>query len=308
MTILATPLSGGLLLGGTACAGLAVATAAWWLTSLVSGEQLDHLLPTESERQRRREQRRQSWLLRWCEPTVVGLAGRLGRWFPNLVRQLGAWSELIGLAGWQPAELLAVKALEAVPALLLGGAIGSLFFSPAMIPFIAVLTYFIILAGAVRRMKKDAARYVARIRGRLPSVIDLMALMLEAGAGTLRECLDRAAGENTDHPIGTELRRVIVQIDQGASQADALRELDRRLNDPEVREVVFAINTAEERGLSLKDSLRNLAGQMRLRQVQTLERLAEQARVHITWPGLVMTAACLLIVAAPLVLSIFETH
>jgi hypothetical protein len=96
-------------------------------------------------------------------------------------------------------------------------------------------------------------------------------------------------------------------IDQGVSQTEALRGLGQRLggriDDADVYEMVFAINTAEERGTRLKETLTDLAEQMRHRRIQWLERAAEEAKVHITWPGLLVMVACMLIVAAPLVLS-----
>ncbi len=74
------------------------------------------------------------------------------------------------------------------------------------------------------------------------------------------------------------------------------------MDDADIFEIVFAINTAEERGTRLKETLSGLAEQMRHRRIQWLERAAEEAKVHITWPGLLVMVACLLIVAAPLLL------
>jgi pilus assembly protein TadC len=75
-----------------------------------------------------------------------------------------------------------------------------------------------------------------------------------------------------------------------------------RLDDVDVNELVFCINTADESTGKLKDALRDLAEQMRTRRVQWLERAAEEAKVQITWPGFLIMLACLLIVAAPLLL------
>src|SRR5262249_31100084 len=110
---------------------------------------------------------------------------------------------------------------------------------------------------------------------------------------------------NRAEAVGEELGRVCRAIDQGSPQTDALRGLSRRIDDADVYEMVFAINTAEERGTRLKETLSDLAEQMRHRRIQWLERAAEEAKVHITWPGLLVMVACLIIVAAPLILSGF---
>jgi tight adherence protein C len=166
--------------------------------------------------------------------------------------------------------------------------------------------YVLALGLVVRGTARQARQRCERLRQRLPAAVDLMALMLEAGAGTLGECLEKAATENADHPLGEEFRRVLVQVDQGTAQVDALRQMGRRLNDGDVDQLVFALTTAEERGIPLRASLRNLATQMRLRQIQWQEKAAEEARVHITWPGLIVMAACLLIIAAPIIFSLFN--
>ena len=75
-----------------------------------------------------------------------------------------------------------------------------------------------------------------------------------------------------------------------------------RSTDPDVKEVVQAITTAEERGIALKDALRGLADRMRQRKVQWMEKSAEQAKVKITGPAMVTMVACLLIVVAPMLL------
>jgi tight adherence protein C len=293
-----------LVMLGAAAWGLAVATAAFWLTGLARDERSDLLLPTESERQRRRDLRRQSWAYRSFEPAVLALAGWNRRTFPGRVARLGGHLDVLGQRDWRPEEFLAVKQLEATAGFLAGALIGFLFIGPVASVVLGVVFYLVALGIVVQGTAKQARQRCQRLRERLPAAVDLMALMLEAGAGTLGECLEKAAAENEDHPLGEEFRRVLVQVDQGAVPADALREMGRRLEDGDIDQLVFALTTAEERGIPLRASLRDLATQMRLRQVQWLEKAAEEARVHITWPGLIVMFGCLLIIAAPVIFSL----
>ncbi len=303
MTVFASDMTGLLGVAGAALWGLALAAGACWLTCLARRER-DDLLLTEAERRRRRILRARSRTYRWFEPTVAGLAGWDRRTFPARVERLGADLELTGERDWRPEEFLAVRQIEAGQGFFAGAGLGLVLFGASVALPLGGVFYALTLLALVRGSAKRAKRHCDRLRNRLPAVIDLMALMLEAGAGTLRECLEKAEQENGDHPIGEELRRVLVRIDQGVAQADALREMGRRLNDPEVGELVFTLTTAEERGVPLKASLRDLATKMRLRQVQWMEKAAEEARVHITWPGLLVTLACLLIVVAPIVFTL----
>jgi len=92
-------------------------------------------------------------------------------------------------------------------------------------------------------------------------------------------------------------------IEHGSPAAEVLADASRRLADPDVAEVTLAIATSESRGLPLKESLRAVAARLRTRRVQWLEKASEQAKVHITWPAMVVMLACLLIVVAPMVIS-----
>lgn len=79
--------------------------------------------------------------------------------------------------------------------------------------------------------------------------------------------------------------------------------MSRRLGDADVAEVTLAMATSETRGLPLRESLRAVAARLRTRRVQWLEKASEEAKVHITWPAMVVMVACLLIVIAPVVVN-----
>jgi Flp pilus assembly protein TadB len=206
---------------------------------------------------------------------------------------------------WQASEYLVLKTLEAVPMVAAAAVLLSLLFGlmPAFVIGGMMLLGLPVLNR--RRLVDRARRYRISVRNRLPFVVDLMALMLEAGA-IFRECLEKAASENQGDAVGEEFGRVCRAIDQGVPQVEALRGLGRRIDDSDVYEMVFAVNTAEERGTRLKETLSDLAEQMRHRRIQWLEKAAEEAKIHITWPGLLVMVACLIIVAAPLILSVFS--
>jgi tight adherence protein C len=289
---------------GAVAWGLALASAAYWLTALGRDSRADLLLRTESERQHRRELRRRSRVYRCFEPAVEALAGWNRINFAGYVTRLGGHLEVLGERDWRPEEFLAVKEMEVVAGFLAGGLIGCLVAGPVAALVLGGGFYVVALCLVMRGTARQARQRCECLRQRLPATVDLMALMLEAGAGTLGECLDKAATENADHPLGEEFRRVLVQVDQGTAQSDALREMGRRLNDGDMDQLVFALTTAEERGIPLRASLRDLATQMRLRQIQWQEKAAEEARVHITWPGLVVMLACLMIITAPIIFSL----
>jgi len=225
-------------------------------------------------------------------------------WFPRQLEQVQRELELLEpQMPWRAAEYLAVKELESLQTVIVGWLPGYIMFGWAGGLLFAVLALLMTPMLALRGLTKRAERYRAQLRTRLPFVVDLLALMLESGS-IIRECLEKATEENEGNPLGLELRRVFIQMERGVPLADALNVMAQRLSDePEGCETVLLINTAEERGTSLRQLLQDLAERMRNRRIQLLEQAAEEAKVHITWPALLIMVACLLIMAAPLVLQ-----
>lgn len=202
---------------------------------------------------------------------------------------------------WTPAEFRAAAQLQAV-AVGAGVAILGL-----VIDAFAPAAMFGLVMGAMfpwlkeNNLKKLTDKRKSQVRSRLPFVLDLTALMMESGA-LFNACIQTVVQETGKHPIAEELGRMLSSLRQGLPRAVALKEFAKRIDDNDVDEVVFAVNTSEELGTPLDKTLRSMADRMRQRRVQELERRAETAKVHITWPAMLTMVACLLVVAAPILL------
>jgi Flp pilus assembly protein TadB len=304
MNLLAAGIPTGLgaLLGSVAL-GTAVGLAVRELVNILSEPRKDFSAENLLEHQRRTTLRQRSRSYRLLEPLVDRLEVPGNYFWANRLPELQRDLDLVEpQMPWKAGEYLVLKSLEALPFVLLAALFALMLFGLLPAVMLVVLATIVLPVLNRRRVADRARRYRTAVRNQMPFVVDLMALMLESGA-IFRECLETAGEENRGEPIGEELNRACRSIDQGLSQTEALRGLARRMDDADIFEIVFAINTAEERGTRLKETLSNLAEQMRHRRIQWLERAAEEAKVHITWPGLLVMVACLLIVAAPLLLS-----
>jgi tight adherence protein C len=287
--------------------GLAVGLAAHQLMRILLERRKDLSRENLLEHQRRTLLRQQVRAYRLLEPLVDRLEPLCRPLWANHLPVLEGELDLAEPhLPWKASEYLVLKGLVAVPVVLFAGVVCAGIFGQLL--GLALVVFTLLVLPVLHRwgITSRARRYRVSVRNRLPFLVDLMALMLESGA-IFRECLETAAAENRDHAVGEEFARVCRAIDQGVPQTEALRGFGRRIDDPDVHEMVFAINTAEERGTRLKETLADLAEQMRHRRIQWLERAAEEAKVHITWPGLLVMVACLLIVAAPLLLSGFTS-
>lgn len=282
---------------------LAVGFFCWQILAVMSypREKLGDSHPFE--RQRREELRAKNVIYRLFEPLVDELGGLLARknrtGMDALQHNLSASREKLP---WRPEEFLATKWLEGVAA-------GSVLFlilwlagwgKVALVLGIAVAVVYGVVAPKTVRDK--AKRRLGRIRSRLPFAVDLIALTMEAGGG-FQECLQTAVMENgKDHPLTEELAEVLRQIALGRPRQEALQALQDRLQDDDIKEMVFAINKGEELGTPLSAILREQAEQMRLKRSQRGEKAAAEAQVNIVFPGMVTMIACLLVVIAPIVL------
>jgi tight adherence protein C len=255
------------------------------------------------ERQRREELRTGSSMYRWLEPLVEEVAasirGRNNVALESLRHNLIASREKLP---WKPEEFLAVKWLEAV--LAGGGVFLFLWMLGWPTTALALGVGITLLYGLMtpKSVRDRAKQRLSRIRIRLPFAVDLIALTMEAGGG-FQECLRTAVAENGDHPLTDELDEVLRQISLGRPRSEALKALEDRLQDEDIKEMVFAINKGEELGTPLSAILRDQAEQMRLKRSQRGEKAAAEAEVKIVFPGMVLMIACLVIVIAPIVLS-----
>jgi tight adherence protein C len=138
-------------------------------------------------------------------------------------------------------------------------------------------------------------------RRRLPFMVDLLALMMEAGA-TFLEALDTVVSENEGHPLAEEFRTALNAIQQGVSRHQAMRDLDERLNDETAHELITAIVHGEELGTPLSQILRSQSDLMRLKRSQWAEKAIAEAQVQMSFPGLLIMVACMIIIIMPFLL------
>jgi tight adherence protein C len=291
--------------GWMLASGLVAIAMAWFCYQMLSVVTYPRDLLGDThpfERQRREELRAGNSIYRWFEPVVDELASFIGRResesLENLRISLIASREKLP---WKPEEFIATKWLEGI--LAGGGIFLMLWFGswPTMAVVLGIGVALVYGLLTPRSIRDRAKRRLARIRIRLPFAVDLIALTMEAGGG-FQECLRTAVEENGDHPLTDEMAEVLRQISLGRPRKEALEALKDRLHDPDVDELVFAINKGEELGTPLSSILRDQAEQMRLKRSQRGEKAAAEAEVSIVFPGMVLMIACLLVVIAPIIL------
>ncbi len=133
----------------------------------------------------------------------------------------------------------------------------------------------------------------ARIRARqaeimrnFPTMVDLMALTIEAGLDYMsaieRILKNIKPGQRTE--LEREFEKMVNEVQLGYSRRDALTRLALRTGVSEIRSFVGLIIQSDELGTSLVELLRNYAADMRFRRLNRAEKLAAQASTKMLIP------------------------
>jgi tight adherence protein C len=248
------------------------------------------------------ELRRQDLIFRVFHP-LVQLLARFNRIaFREYVPEIGREIQAAGLPRFWTAEEYLAK-LEII-ALLIAPAYLYAFvevMGPAGAVMAIVLT--IVTGWLLRRRLAARARYrLLQIKRRLPFLLDLLTLLMEAGS-TFLQALAEAVDQFGDHAVGYEFGRVLSEINMGKARTGALEAMRDRLNDDEITSIVGSIIQGEELGTPLARLFRTQADVLRIKRTQRAETIAGEAGVKMLLPAVLVMASTVLIILGPFVLG-----
>lgn len=286
----------------SAMVGLGIFILVWWFLRALASENLQQGDEWRYDINRVNELRRIDTLFRWFQP-IISVLARLNRGaftdaLPRMQREIGA----AGLPRfWLAEEYLARCQL-----------IGILLF-----PF--YLWFFIknfdvpgmfIAVGAVAltawylrfRLARLARYRVVLIKRRLPFMLDLLTLLMEAGT-TFLQALSQGVEEFEKHPVAVEFGRVLADMNLGKTRTEALQAMQDRLADDEITGIIGAIIQGEELGSPLAQIFRTQSDVLRIKRTQRAETMAAEAGVNMLLPGILVMMATVLIILGPFVIK-----
>lgn len=300
-TFLAT-VSPSLAVAASLLAGCAAAVTVRWLVDSLASEDLQQGREWRYDVSRINELRQLDPIFRMLQPLVAVLA-RFNRsafrdQLPEIQRQIIA----AGLPRfWLPEEYLAraeIIALLLTPLYLY--VFVSWFGTDGTVLVLAAMPLTVYLLR--RRLASRAAYRLVLIKRRLPYLLDLLTLLIEAGA-TFLQALEQSAQELEGHPVAVEFGRVLADMNMGKTRTEALESLRARLNDDDVTSVVGSIIQGEELGTPLARVFRTQADVLRIKRTQRAEAIAGEAGVKMLLPGILIMAATSLIILGPFVMN-----
>jgi len=238
-------------------------------------------------------------------PALRGFAERIRRISPqgrveSLYRQL----ELAGLTNRYPVELV----------LLAKFALGALVLVAWLFTPLREIPYSILLAGLTTLIAfflpdylilKTAESRQLEIQQDLADSLDQVTMSVEAGLG-FEGAVERVVGAGSG-PLNDELRRMLLEMQLGASRSDALRHLADRTNVPDLKSFVFAIVQSEAYGLPIAKVLRVQASELRDKRRQRAEERALKIPVLLIFPlAFGIFPALFIVLLGPAAIRIFR--
>jgi pilus assembly protein TadC len=193
-------------------------------------------------------------------------------------------------------EYLASSLLQGLIVLIIGAAIClTLFgFLSLLLPLLLAMMWALWMRPSM--VGADGEKRARGVYRRIPYALDLSVLVLQTG-GTLGEALEVVS--KPDDPLAQELRTALQEMDSGASQSAALRNMSDRIGLEPLDSIVTAINRGSETGAPMAQTLTTQAELFRERRLQEVEKLAVEAPTKMTFPNMMVMLSVLLIVVGP---------
>ena len=246
--------------------------------------------------------RRSDPVFRLFQP-LIQTAARFNRnVFGGELPELGRQIQAAGMSRYWLAEEYLGK-LELISILLLP--VYALSFV-ATIGGMGVLTAFIASGMTFwvmkRQIKRRAERRLILIKRRMPYLLDLLTLLMEAGSSFIH-ALQQAVHEFARQPVAEEFGRVLADMNMGKARSEAFDSIRRRLDDDEINSIIAAILQSEELGTPITSIFRTQAEVLRVKRSQRAEKIAGEAGVNMLLPGVLVMASTVLLILGPVVLN-----
>ena len=294
--------AGLLLLSACIAAGLAVWLLGWWVIAVLRSEDPQQGAEWRYDISRIGELRRLDALYRTFQP-VIRMFARVNRaafrdGLPAINREIQA----AGLPRFWLAEEYLARA-ELIALLTTPVYVYVFFRWFGQTGLLLVLAAVPLTAWLLRhRLAVRAANRLKQIKRRMPFLLDLLTLLMEAGS-TFIGSLNQACDEFEDHPVAEEFGRVLADMNMGKTRVEAFRTMCDRLADDEIISIIGSILQGERLGTPLAGIFRTQADVLRLKRSQRAETVAGEAGVNMLLPGVLVMIAAVLIIVGPFLMN-----
>ncbi|MEI8372458.1 MAG: type II secretion system F family protein [Planctomycetota bacterium] len=285
--------------------GAAIVVLVWWGFRVLESDDLEQEAEWRYDVSRMNELRRIDPLYRLLQPVFTVLARVNRAVFREGLTEIHRQLQTSGLPRfWLPEEYLArlqVLALCSTPLWIY--LLVWVFGPQAMLltPVAVVLTAWFLRY----RLAARAASRLRQIKRRMPYLLDLLTLLMEAGA-TFLNALNQAVDEFRGHPVAEEFGRVLADMNLGKTRMEAFQSMRDRLADDEITSIIGTIIQGEHLGTPLARIFRSQSDVLRVKRSQRAETMAGEAGVNMLLPAVLVMASTVLIILGPFLLNFMK--
>jgi len=141
------------------------------------------------------------------------------------------------------------------------------------------------------------------IRLALPDMLDMLVVSVEAGLG-FDASLSKVV-TSTEGPLSQEFGILLQEIQAGQPRREALQHLGSRTDLPELSAFILALVQADTFGVSITNTLRQQAKELRTRRRQRAQELAQAAPAKMVFPLILcILPATLIVIGGPAIIRI----
>jgi len=142
---------------------------------------------------------------------------------------------------------------------------------------------------------------------RLPYFLDLSVMAMEAGSSFNDAVEIYLKDAEPGNPVAEELKITLSEISMGKTMREAFENMNHRVNSEEVQHFIKALLQGHHMGTPLGEIVRDQSQAMRFKRSQMAERAAEELKVKISGPVILMMVAILLLVMGPAFVKVSES-
>ncbi|MEC7501273.1 MAG: type II secretion system F family protein [Planctomycetota bacterium] len=293
-------------LAASSAIALGLGLFSWWILRSLSTEDLEQDSEWRFDVNRVNELRRIDDIFRNFQP-IIQIFARINRnMFSDSLPMIEREIQAAGLPRfWMPEEYLGK--LQFIALLITPFYLWFFVSYFGDVGFILGIFGFVITAWFFRiRLRSRALYRVVLIKRRLPFLLDLMTLLMEAGS-TFLHSLGQGVREFHGHPVATEFGRVLSDMQMGKTRTDAFASMQSRLDDDEISGIISSIIQGEQLGSPLAQVFRIQSDVLRIKRTQRGEKIAAEAGVNMLLPGVLVMLSTVLIILGPFAINVISS-
>jgi tight adherence protein C len=140
-----------------------------------------------------------------------------------------------------------------------------------------------------------------------PYFMDMAVMSMEAGAN-FQETLSIYVKDNEGQPLSDDLGQALAEMQMGKTLTDALQNMNKRTSTELVKNALMSIIQGERMGTPIAKVLSEQSETIRFSRSQTAERLAEEIKIKMQGPAMLLLISILLLILGPAFIDVANSN